>query len=431
MKQAKTYIVFVNDHSGSMESIKNAARVDYNQNIEAIKEGATHEKLDTIVSVIGIGSQGAGTVERQVVISNPHVLNPKQAWPCPGNTPLYDALDDAMTLMCGLPDISEPHVSVLVMTTTDGEEYGSRRVTIHDVKSRINSLQNTGRWTFVFRVPKGGRAQVREFGVPEGNIQEWETTAAGMAATTAVSQTAMRGFMSQQVSGKRSSGSFYSDATNVNLAQLQEVPPGKISLYVVPPEFNGKWIRDFILTKRTKYLKGSAFYQLTKTEARVQPDKHVLIRDQATGKFFSGDAARDMIGLPKHQNARLNPGDHGKYDIFIQSNSVNRHLVADTGVAYWAEIGTEFTEEEMTRYDPKPVVTAPPPPAVVQLPKVVPTNKPTKSPLVPQKKEPVRIFYATRDLARQWSKKSGRPVMDAGKDQPKDKRWYSDPEVKA
>ena len=70
MKQPKNYVGFLNDHSGSMQGIAHAAAKDYNANIEAIKNAATTEMLDTVVSVVGIGiASYTNSVERQVVIS--------------------------------------------------------------------------------------------------------------------------------------------------------------------------------------------------------------------------------------------------------------------------------------------------------------------------------------------------------------------------
>jgi hypothetical protein len=51
----KNYIGFVNDHSGSMGALRTAAMQDYNVTITAIKDAATREMLDTVVSVVGIG----------------------------------------------------------------------------------------------------------------------------------------------------------------------------------------------------------------------------------------------------------------------------------------------------------------------------------------------------------------------------------------
>lgn len=430
MKQNKIYVLLINDHSGSMSGMAKAAMKDYNVSTEDIKHAATVEKVDTIVSVIGIGSKGGSSVERQIVISNPHVLLPKTDWPCPGGTPLYDAIADGIDLITGLPDAKDEHVSVLVRVTTDGAECSSIKYAGHDgqrrIAERIKEMQATGRWTFVFRVPQGAVRTITPLGVPEGNIQEWETSARGMEATTLVNTQAMTSFFNAKASGAKSSNSFYTNTAAVNLAALTEVPAKEISLYVVDDAFNGKWIRDFILSKRMNFLKGSAFFQLTKTEAKVGIDKMILIRDRATGKFFGGKDARTMIGMPTDRNARLNPGDHGAYDIFVQSKSLNRHLVAGTGVAYWEKVGTEFTQADRELVEPKPALPKTAAPGPVQLPQVAPTNKPTKSPLVPTPRPKVQ-FFATRDEARQWSKDNKKPHGDAGAGAPKGQRYFINP----
>lgn len=396
----KTYVLFGNDHSASMENLRKAALNDYNANSGAIKEAATREMQDTIVSAIAFG-RGRGTVERDIVCSNPHVLKPMASWAATGNTPLWDAVGDAIALMKSVPDYTNPNVSFLLMFTTDGEEYGSTKETKASIARKIAELNREERWTIVFRVPKGQRGTVSGLGLPEGNIQEWETTVEGMAKSTAATQQAVNQFYATRSAGGRSSSSFYANAANVDTSKLKDISKA-ISLYVVESWENGKQIRDFILNRRQKYLKGSAFYQLTKTEPRVGPNKMLAIRERATGKVFAGAEARTMLGLSSVNNIRLHPGDHGNYDLFIQSESVNRKLVAGTGVLYWEEIGVEFTQEEITRYTtpaaPKPVV-----PQVVQLPQVAPTNRPTPSPLKPTPKvapvAPVAVPPATPVLA--------------------------------
>ena len=44
---------------------------------------------------------------------------------------------------------------------------------------------------------------------------------------------------------------------------------------------------------------------------------------------YGGTNARKMIGLPDHE-VKANPKDHPLFDIFIQSESVNRHVKAGT-----------------------------------------------------------------------------------------------------
>jgi hypothetical protein len=127
----------------------------------------------------------------------------------------------------------------------------------------------------------------------------------------------------------------------------------------------------------------------------VSHTKQVLVRDRASGKIFAGKEARDMIGLPSDRNARLHPGDHKNFDLFIQSESVNRKLVAGTGVVYWKEIGVPFTDADLAYLQPKAAVPATPP--VITLPQVPVSHKPTKSPIPVT---PRFEFFDTREEAR-------------------------------
>lgn len=385
----KNYVGFVNDHSGSMQLLAKTAINDYNANITATKEAATREMLDTVVSVVALGFPKNREITRQVVISNPHVLKPITTWSTEGGTPLYDAIGNIIELFESLPDADSDNVSFLVIVTTDGEEAHSIKYSRADLTNKIHALQASGRWTFVFRVPKGASRWVTGLGVPFDNIQEWETSESGMRASTVQTTTSMNSFYTMRSAGAKSSSTFYSDAKKVNTSALVDIT-NKASLYVVDgySVTEGMWIRDFVLTKRANYLKGAAFYQLTKTEPKIGEKKMIAVRERATGKIYGGVQAREMIGLPKFGNARLHPGDHKNYDIFIQSESVNRKLVKGTGLLYWEELGVPFTHEELERYlSPVPIVK----PVVVQLPAVPVSNKPTPSPIpiVKQVKAPV------------------------------------------
>lgn len=430
----KNYIGFVNDHSSSMGDLAEAAIRDYNAMISAVKDAASREMLDTVVSTVGIGIQD-NAIERQVVISNPHVLKPVSQWVTKGLTPLYDGIGNIIELFQSLPDYERPGVSFLVFITTDGEEYGSQKYSAPLIKELICEMQKTGRWTFVFRVPKGSRHMVNNLGVPENNIQEWETTLDGMNKATKVAQQAMDTYFTSRSSGAKSSTTFYADTHKVDTSALTDISR-EVSLYVVPDADMGIEMRPFILRHRMEYLKGSAFYQLTKTESRVSHTKLIAIRERATGKVFSGKKARQMIGLPTDKNARLHPGYHGNFDIFIQSKSANRKLVGGTGVLYWAKIGVLFTEADRICLQPKAPVVKPTGPIV--LPKVQATGKPTKSPIPKKIKTPVGDFvngkpvkfFKSRRLAREFLGNNGNGVKDVygnGWDilgNPQDHRWF-------
>ena len=412
----KNYIGFVNDHSGSMISLAWSAMKDYNTMIQSVRDAATREMLDTIVSTIGIGLDRE-PVQRQVVNSNPHVLREVNSWATEGKTPLYDGIYDMIELFESLPDAKNKNVSFLISVTTDGAENDSRRISAHSLRSKLEALQATGRWTFVFRVPKGHAHEVSNLGVPVNNIQEWETTTQGMEQSSAIAQVAMSNYFTARAAGATSSTTFYANAAQVDTSKLTDISK-KVSLYVVPAEDMGIEIRDFILRHRMEYLKGAAFYQLTKTEARVGHKKLILVRDRSTGHIFAGTDARKMIGMPTDKNARLHPGDHGNYDIFIQSESVNRRLVGGTGIVYWAENGVPFTEADLAYLKPKDPAAAKRT-GPVELPKVTPTNKPTKSP-IPKKPKAVGPsvnggavkFFQSRDDARYYARAFGLSQRD-------------------
>ena len=413
----KNYIGFVNDHSGSMSGLAKAAVVDYNANIGAVKDAASREMLDTVVSVVGIGlAENGYGCKRQVVISNPHVLKPVTSWPTPGGTPLYDGVGDMVELFESLPDYNSPDVSFLVLTTTDGLEAHSKKHTKQSLSTVINELQNTGRWTFVFRVPEGYRDELDGLGIPLDNIQEWGTTAEGMAKSTAATTQAMDSFYAARSAGAKSSGVFYANAANVSQqavkAALVDIS-SELNVWSVLPEEDGNEIKPFA-EKRLNgpLLKGAAFYQLTKTEARVQDNKVIMIRDKSTGRVYVGAAARQMIGLPLSGTVRLKVGDHGNYDIFIQSTSTNRKLVAGSVVLYHAKSGVAFKPEDQPWLLPKA-------PAPVQQATVGITPVVSPAPVVKGKSK--KKYFSSREAARNAS--LGR-VLDDGFLQSAGKRWY-------
>lgn len=62
---------------------------------------------------------------------------------------------------------------------------------------------------------------------------------------------------------------------------------------------------------------------------KIQAAKQVIVVEKASGKAYSGHGARSLIGLPNVE-ARARPESNPMYDIFIESNSINRKLVPGT-----------------------------------------------------------------------------------------------------
>jgi len=72
-----------------------------------------------------------------------------------------------------------------------------------------------------------------------------------------------------------------------------------------------------------------------KPEKVVQDYKKIIIRNKYHGATYQGAAARQLLNLPTQGNISLRPGDHGDWDIYIQSTSNNRILPPGTTVLYW------------------------------------------------------------------------------------------------
>jgi hypothetical protein len=337
----KQYIAFVRDHSRSMSNIRSAAVRDYNSNILAFQKASSDTKIDVIVNTVmcGVGP-GEGKVKRDVVNSNVHVLKPISDYDYLTNgnsTPLLDSVGEAIELLSSVPDADSLDVSFLVMVTTDGYENSSRKWN-RTLGKEIERLQALDRWTFVFRVPRGHTRTLMGFGVPEGNILEWDQSDRGFQAATAANEAAVQQFFGARNSGQRSTKAFYSNLKDVSAADVKAALVDISSEVKIIPVDVPNNIESFCIEKIGSFIKGEALYELVKYEKVVQDHKVICIRDKAHGNVYSGIAARDLLGIPHTGNISLSPGDHGQYEIYIQSTSNNRKLLINSKLMIWPKV---------------------------------------------------------------------------------------------
>lgn len=350
----KNYIGISRDHSASMSSIARPAARDYNSNIESIKTNSELEKQDTIVSVVKCGSYGVtgdtynrysrstnNGVVREIVNSNVsklQALNERDYDTAYGSTPLFDSVGDLIEQFESAPDANDPNVSFIVMAITDGGENSSRKWNARSIAQKIQELQATDRWTFVFRVPHGYKRQLTSLGIPDGNILEWDQTTRGVEVASLATNVAIQSFMRARSTGVTSTKGFYTtDLAGVSKqtikAKLIDISP-EVKFFEVT---SVNAIKPFVEAKTGKsYVAGTAFYQLMKKEDEVQDYKQIALRDKKAGKVYSGVEARNILGLPHNGTVKVAPGNHAGYDIFIESTSVNRKLPIGTQVMYWA-----------------------------------------------------------------------------------------------
>ena len=348
----KQYVGLVRDHSGSMAHIAFAAKQDYNTLIAAIKEASDKEDIDTIVSAVECGRGTAGEVRTDFVNSGVTRLKQLSTYITDGScTPLFDSVGEIIDILEKSPDAKDDNVTFLVMVVTDGLDNRSRKWSGRTIGDRIVRLMQSDRWTFTFRVPYGSKRDLASLGIPSGNILEWEQTERGVRESTRATTASVSNYFSGVTRGVRSTNSFYADASNVSKTQVKSTMTnisGEVRIWPVtssdlPRTGQALEIAPFVEKKtKTTYQRGSAFYELVKTEKAVQATKLVVIRNRKDGAVYAGQSARDLLGLPTVGTIKLSPGDHGDWEIFIQSTSSNRHLPAGSKVLYWKNAGGRY-----------------------------------------------------------------------------------------
>lgn len=120
-------------------------------------------------------------------------------------------------------------------------------------------------------------------------------------------------------------------ATKPREDKLIPVPTGRFQTMFVEKT---TVIADFVRGQGITFEKGRGFYQLTKSE-KVQGYKEIILSDKETGEFFTGSQVRSILGLEENVEGRLSSKSLlDKYEIFIQSTSLNRKLTENTKFLY-------------------------------------------------------------------------------------------------
>jgi len=339
----KTHVAFCIDESGSVRRIIKPLVKAYNQNVESIRKSVLEEGQEASMTALAFGHSVlkhrilySGQQVQTVVPLKDSDLNPT------GMTPLFDSVYRAIQKLNELDDGDE-NTAFIITTVTDGQENNSRDPGVPATLQLIKEKTATDRWTFTFLVPNGNAERFsREFRIPLGNIHEWDPlTAAGTEKAFIDNSSAYRSFFTNRSAGIKATNSFYADLTNVTVrkarSELSEIT-GQVK--IIQPK-KQCLIKECIENAGYPYIKGAAFYQLVKTEKKVQPYKLVAIRVKTSGKIYCGSEARVMLGIDVPHTVRLVPGDHGKFDIFIQSTSYTRKIPANSLVLYWPKVGTQ------------------------------------------------------------------------------------------
>lgn len=329
-KQLVNKIAYVMDASGSMICLKQKAIDTANSWIATTKSEAQKSNQKTLSTLVTFdykdNVQFVTLNDENFPTFNSHNYRPD------GMTALITAVTKTIK---ELDKTDTGKESFLVVVITDGLENDSHYADIRNFGSLISSKQGTDRWTFVFMVPPGHKNTITQYGIPVGNVREWETSEKGLQENEVLTSGGIRTYYDSRSAGKMSVSCFYvqPDLSKVNVTKVKRALDditSRCEVFTVDKENN---ITDFV-EKKTKrpYVKGSTYYQLMKKEL-IQPQKDIVLAEKMGSKrIYSGSEARKLIGLPEGANAKVEPGDHAKWDIFVQSTSVNRILPRGTKI---------------------------------------------------------------------------------------------------
>lgn len=246
-----------------------------------------------------------------------------------GNTALIDATIKSLRDLAHTAQLYGDH-AFLEFVLTDGEENRSRHTGM-DLRRELGGLPE--QWTVACLVPdQMSKHEAQGFGFAPANIAVWNPDArTGVEDAGAVIRQATESFMTNRAKGMRGTATLFSTGVDVvNGATVRAVlgAPMDRTAYDIIPVSTDDYIRPFVESRGLPYSIGQGYYQLTKTET-IQNRKQIAVREKATGAVYAGPQARELLGLGGN-DVRVKPDHNPAWDVFVQSTSVNRRLVAGT-----------------------------------------------------------------------------------------------------
>lgn len=142
----KTYVAFILDKSGSMNSVKSQTIKGFNEHVEQIKEDAKDTEIFT--SLVTFNGSVFESFWNQDANSLTHISN-KDYQPN-GSTALNDAIGYTLRKLADTTDVNDENNSYLIFILSDGEENASCKISPSEVRELIDSYSKNDSWTFTY-----------------------------------------------------------------------------------------------------------------------------------------------------------------------------------------------------------------------------------------------------------------------------------------
>jgi uncharacterized protein YegL len=334
MKQVlKNHIAILLDTSGSMDGLLSSVVKVFNNQIEFLRKSSLDFEQETRVSVYEFNDNV------KCLISDVDVARPMTLQTLRGvsTTAMFDAVGLAVKDLQELPQKYGDH-SFLIYLLTDGYENSSIHYSRQTFAKLIDKLPSN--FSIAAFAPDNNSIQyLKQCGIPEGNIDKWDTTIKGVEEIGHRFEKTMTNYYVARSHGTKTFSTIFSDLNKVTVSDVKNLAKEiKNHSLIINEGLKAIEIRDLVERKTgIKYTKGCAFYELVKNET-VQPSKEIAVQHKSSGKVYAGKDARVLLNLPDYESTRITPQFNSKWNVYVQSLSVNRKvipkqrvLVVDTG----------------------------------------------------------------------------------------------------
>lgn len=323
-------VKFLVDASGSMSPLSRKVKELVVEQLNHFKKMAVLNDQKTTIEIVYFSTgcqQVTNFVSDASDLTKQTITNIAEQYVADGGTPLWKVLNQAL-LDTSAKTSSKDDIANIVMIITDGEDTeGGGLDIVNQIKLQKDNL------TIAAFVPNiRGRQALEAKGVPSKNIDVWRTTNAGLEEVQTKNLAATTSFYTARSKGVRSVSNFYEidtskiEAKKTVQKNLDEIKPID---YMLLPVHKDSVIKDFVESwTLAPYVVGSSYYLLTKPE-KIQAYKGIILQDKQSGKLYGGSNARKLLNLPDHE-VKVNPANATKYNIFVNSSSTNRKLIAGT-----------------------------------------------------------------------------------------------------
>lgn len=210
----RTRIALVLDRSGSMESIREAARGAFNEAISRVQSDAEAGMATGIHTTLSVATFN-DRIEDVLLNAPADRMSPlaTEDYQPSGMTALFDAIGHSIDVLDKAGPLEQADAA-LVIVISDGQENASRHVRQADLVERMQTLEKTGQWTFSFLMANVDIKDLsKRMGTERSNYAVWRSDQAGAEMVARELSSSIGSYMKGRTMGRRQKKEFFGEGT--------------------------------------------------------------------------------------------------------------------------------------------------------------------------------------------------------------------------